>query len=261
MITYIIRECFGVILSKIMFSVLFLFFVPVISFSSIGNHNITVNVGGNFNYNFVDDNGVVPSLWINPNTSDSFIGGGFNLEVGHLYLKQKYIINALDTRVSFGMNFSDIYTVDGRRAILSEGTDIGLNSIYFQVGTTYSIGWVLDKGRVFLDMIGLGVGYINTEEIGKYSSYSETVKSGDIFTLSVNLPLGVQYIFNNNMMIGFRHRLNFAFSAEPTIKKTVSGTDVYYKPSNGGLYGMSRNQSKYLDYNLTFNIGYVFSLL
>ncbi len=238
--------------------ILFLLSIPMMSFSDI--HNFTINVGGTFSYDMIDDNGSMPSLLISPNTMDSFLGGGFDFSLGYLYLYEKYIIQGFDTRVSFGMNFNSLCRVDGRIAILGDGVENSMRAMYFNAGTTYYIGRELNFGRILIDIVGVNIGYLCTKEIRENSSKKEIIYSGGIFTLSANLPMGIQYIFDNGIMLGFKHRLNFAFSGTPTIQSTTSNNVTEYEPTTGGLYGIGSSQSKYLSYNLTFGVGYVFGL-
>ncbi len=237
---------------------LLMFITPITGFAEIGTHNFTVNVGGTFSYDMIDDNGVVPSLVISPNTTDFFLGGGFNIEIGHLYIHQKYIIHALDTRVSFGLNISDLHRVDGRLVLFADGADNYIRTLHFYAGTTYAIGREIGLGQILIDIVGVNLGYLNTKEVRETSTSKEAVYSGSIFTLSGNLPLGIQYIFDNGWMLGFKHRLTFAFSGTPTIKTSTVDDVLIYQPTSGGLYGLFNSQAKYLSYNLTLSVGYVF---
>ncbi|MGL5956557.1 MAG: hypothetical protein ACRC0X_08170 [Brevinema sp.] len=232
---------------------LLMFVVPV--YSIVGTNNMTINLGGVFNYSQIVIND--DSTKRSERLSD-YIGGGFNLEIGYLYLSQDSVIHAIDTRIGFGVNLDNPHT--GELIGLSE---IKFNTLHFYIGTTYGIGQIVGYGRILVDILGLNFGFFTANLIVSEQVDDEKVhfisRMGNNFLLSLNLPLGIQYIFNNGLMLGFRHRLDFAFSKLYTgFKSTVRDTITTSIPQDGGVFGLSKFQDSYLGYNMNFSIGYVF---
>ena len=229
------------------------------NFAAVGQNNMTVSVGGNMNYTSLTTNVIAP---INVfQDSQEFLGGGFDITLGHLYLSQGSLIHGFDTKVRFAMNFSPISKMSGIKAELPEDFSVGFNTTTVSVGTTYIIGSKIGNGRLMFDVLGLNIGYLSGEykymfkEVNAFVGY--TVKTGNNFLVSIELPLGTRYIFDNGLTLGFSHRLDFAFGGELKGMKDP-GSEVTTIEPDGSLLGSGDNQLSYLAYNLTFSLGYVF---
>ncbi|MGL4677018.1 MAG: hypothetical protein ACRCWI_05070 [Brevinema sp.] len=230
--------------------------IPVWNFTAVGTNNMTINIGGVFNYSqgVINDDSTISER--SKRMSD-YVGGGFNLEIGHLYLSQGDVIHAMDTRLSFGINFDDPH----KGQTLQSPLDIEFNTLSFSIGTSYAMGKVVGKGRILVDILGLNFGYFTANLIlsDKVESATFISRMGNNLLVSLNLPLGVQYIFNNGLMLGFKHRLDFAFSTIPTGESiAIEDNSMTTTPLGGGIFGIDQSQTSYLAYNLTFSIGYVF---
>ena len=160
------------------------------------------------------------------------------------------------------MNFSPISKMSGIKVEAPEDFYMGFDTTTFSVGTTYIIGSKIGNGRLMFDVLGLNIGYLTGayKQIDKSSSSPSEfiVKTGNNFLVSIELPLGTRYIFDNGLTLGFSHRLDFAFGGErkpgtPTMDGTTSTT-----PATGSQFGTKDSQQSYMAYNLTVSLGYVF---
>lgn len=225
-----------------------------IIFAKVDTHNIIANIGGDLNVVNLQPNFGTDAY---KNALElEFIGGGFNIEVGYLHLSSGKLIHGIDTRASFGMNFDPIYKQGGQKVDLSNNTSESFDTIYFQLGATYSLGTELKNGKILVDILGLNLGYTSPRcevvLLMQNTQITAVTKFGDGFLLGINLPLGTQYIFNNGLSIGFRHRLDFIIGSKPII----DGKNLL----SGSLLGTDKSQLNNLAYNLTFSIGYVFGI-
>ena len=233
-----------------------LFLISSAHYGAVGTNNVTIGVGGNFNYTKLSRNKNQKDLY------EEFIGGGFNISVGHLYLSQDLnqgsLIHGMDTKLGFGMNFSPIAKQNGKKVSLVEEQSFGFSDITFSLGTTYMMGAKVAKGRLMVDVLGINLGYLT----GKTKLFLNPLifihKTGNNFLLGINLPLGIHYIFDNGFSIGFRHRLDFAFGRERTGNKFSDSGDTTISTPNGSALGTKDNQASYLAYNLTLDLAYVF---
>ena len=235
--------------------------VSSVNFAAVGQNNFQITVGGNMNYTALGANGDLTAEQKKQNKQE-FLGGGFDLTLGYLYLSQGSLIHGFDTKVRFGMNFSPISKVGGEKYELPESMSMGLNTTTFSVGTTYMLGGKIGNGRLMVNVLGLNLGYLTgnrkiIETIGGTTS-TDNKKSGNSFLVGIDLPLGTQYIFDNGFSLGFSHRLDFAFGGErkpgtPTMDGTTSTT-----PATGSQFGTKDSQQSYMAYNLTVSLGYVF---
>ena len=229
------------------------------NFAAVGQNNMTISVGGNMNYTSLTTNIIAPINLFQD--SQEFLGGGFDITLGHLYLSQGSLIHGFDTKVRFAMNFSPISKISGIKAELPEDFSVGFNTTTVSVGTTYIIGSKIGNGRLMFDVLGLNIGYLSGDykymfkEVNDFVGY--TVKTGNNFLVSIELPLGTRYIFDNGLTLGFSHRLDFAFGGELKGMKDP-GSEVTTIEPDGSLLGSGDNQLNYLAYNLTFSLGYVF---
>ena len=234
--------------------------VSSVNFAAVGQNNMTVTVGGNMNYTSLTTNVTAPVNIFQD--SQEFLGGGFDITLGHLYLSQGSLIHGFDTKIRFAMNFSPISKMSGIKVEAPEDFYMGFDTTTFSVGTTYIIGSKIGNGRLMFDVLGLNIGYLTGayKQIDKSSSSPSEfiVKTGNNFLVSIELPLGTRYIFDNGLTLGFSHRLDFAFGGELTdFEDSTSGGVSSYIPK-GSLLGSGDNQLSYLAYNLTFSLGYLF---
>ncbi|MGL5955249.1 MAG: hypothetical protein ACRC0X_01385, partial [Brevinema sp.] len=158
-------------------------------------------------------------------------------------------------------NFDPVKTIMGQEVNLPDKTTASFNTLNVYLGTTYAVGTQVGEGRILVDILGLNLGYFSADPRTKVSDPKATSvsKLGNHLLVSLNLPLGTQYIFDNGLMLGFRHRLDFAFSSEPKdVTRTVDGTTRTTTLGSGGYYGTGKTQAAYMAYNLTFSIGYAF---
>ena len=242
------------------FSILLLsIFFTASAYASIGTHNGLVSIGGGLGYNSTTNNTLNPLAGVA--NGAGYVGGGYTIELGYLYLKDaNSFIHGVDTRLSFGQHFNSQTTADGEKIELPEGVKSSFDTTFFQVGTTYQIGLKTGPGRLMIDIFGLNLGYlsanINSSSTGAGMTFESKNKMGNNFLLGFNLPLGINYIMDNGLMIGFRHRIDMAFGAEYGMLESSDGTTI--SPDKGSRLGFADNQAQYLAYNLTFNIGYAF---
>ena len=191
-----------------------------------------------------------------------FLGGGFDVTLGYLYLSQGSLIHGFDTKARFAMNFSPVYKMGGEKAVLEDGMKMGLNTTSFSVGSTYMIGKKLGSGRLMVNVIGLNLGYLtgNNKISMTTPEMTQNGKTGNSFLVGIDLPLGTQYIFDNGFSVGFSHRLDFALGGENTTGSTekIDGNNATYTPNEGSLFGTKDGQQSYMAYNLTVSLGYVF---
>ena len=234
-------------------------FISSANFAAVGQHNFQATVGGNMNYTTLGANGDLTAAEKKENKQE-FLGGGFDVTLGYLYLSQGSLIHGFDTKVRFGMNFSPVYKMGGEKAVLEDGVKMGLNTTTFSVGTTYMLGGKVGNGRLMVNVLGLNLGYLT----GNNKSSSETpeatynYKTGNSFLVGIDLPLGTQYIFDNGFSIGFSHRLDIALGGEyKQGDPKMDGTTATI-PATGSQFGTDKTQSSYLAYNLTVSLGYVF---
>ncbi|MGL5956556.1 MAG: hypothetical protein ACRC0X_08165, partial [Brevinema sp.] len=121
-------------------------FIPVLGYAAVGQNNMTINVGGGLNYS--------QATWNEPKDVDAkdrtstALGGGFSIELGHLYLGQGSIIHAMDTRLGFGMNFDPVKTIMGQEVNLPDKTTASFNTLNVYLGTTYAVGTQVGEGRI-----------------------------------------------------------------------------------------------------------------
>ncbi len=255
--------------------------LPVAGFSAVTANNFTVNVGGAFNYSQMTMNGYKDMGMTAKQAGTSYMGGGFNVELGHLHLSQGSLIHAFDTRLGFAMNFDGISKLGGEKVELPKGCSMSFNPMYVYVGTTYAMGAKMGNGTLLVDVLGLNLGYFgaSSKSVGSFgfgddgeeeeevasiadsSKMTMIAKDGGAFLVSLNLPLGTQYVFDNGFSVGFRHRLDFAFgsTSDEEGKVKVDGTTTTYT-SKGSQFGTKDGQSSYLAYNLTVSLGYAFGL-
>jgi len=231
------------------------------AYASVGTHNGTINVGGAFNFATTSSN--APTGQEKKDSTETFLGGGFNVELGYLYLSSGTLIQGFDTRLSFGMNYDGVYQKGGNPVNFPKSMSQSLDTMYFQVGTTYQLGTVLGKGRILVDVLGLNLGIISLKDVlnQKVAETESTIiqKGGNAFLIGINLPLGTQYIFDNGFTLGFRHRLDFALGGERSgLGGESNGTTTTIFYDKGSQFGTHNNQKSYLAYNLTFSLGYVF---
>lgn len=241
--------------------------VVIMCFSTVVGHArtrvnmVTLNVGGTFNYAQWSPN--VGTDQFQKDNTRKYIGGGFNVELGNLSLGGTKTLHGTDTRLSFGMNFDPIYKIGDNSVNLAKGNKMDFNSLFVYISTTYVVGTILNEGRFLVDLFGFNLGYLTGELSSKVSVSGQKVttvsKVGSHFLVGVNLPLGIQYIFKNGFILGFRHRLDFAFSTSPEIGSPKTEGDKITVPMNrGGIFGTRDSQFYYMSYNLTFSIGYAF---
>ena len=235
---------------------LVLFLISSAHYGAVGTNNVTIGVGGNFNYTKLSRNKNQKDLY------EEFIGGGFNISVGHLYLSQDLsqgsLIHGMDTKLGFTMNFSPIAKQGGNKVDLIEGQSFGFSDITFSLGTTYMLGAKVAKGRLMVDVLGINLGYLTGKTRLFLNPTTFIHKTGNNFLLGINLPLGIRYIFDNGFSIGFSHRLDFAFGKGRTENRFSYLGDTTISTPDGSALGTKDNQASYLAYNLTLDIAYVF---
>ncbi len=221
-------------------------FIPAVA--SANEHTFTANVGGGFNasfffpYNTTNYNDVA----LNQYESES-LGGGFNIEMGYIWMSSGALIHALDSRLGFGQNYSTIYQID-KGSLKKYDEEYKLESTFAYVGTTYSLGRKHENITYLVDIIGVNLGWIQSTLSIDGSLYN----MGSNLLVSANLPGGTSFIFDEGLSLSFRHRLDFAFGGEPTWG--THGID------SGSYFGSGSDQTGYLAYNLTVSVGYSFGL-
>lgn len=226
---------------------------PAITFSAVGTNNFTFNVGGTFNVSSIYGN-ANQTIPIKERTT-AFLGGGFNMELGHLYLSQGNVVTGADTRFGFGMNYDKLHTIGGRG--IDTNIDVSFNTLSVYLGSTFVIGKKLNAGHLLFDIAGLDMGYFIGAQRQKLNNITANILTGNHFLLSINLPLGTQFIFNNGLIIGFRHQLDMAFAplvSDPIVE--TDGINTIVRPNRGGVFGNSRAQDTLLSYSLTFSLGF-----
>ena len=229
------------------------------NFAAVGQNNVQITVGGNMNYTTLGVNGDFTAEE-KKQMKTEFLGGGFDVTLGYLYLSQGSLIHGFDTKVRFGMNFSPISKEGGEKVELPEGMSIGLNTTTFSVGTTYMLGGKMGNGRLMVNVLGLNLGYLtgNNKNTTTTPEMTQNSKTGNSFLVGIDLPLGTQYIFDNGFSLGFSHRLDFALGGEyKQGDPKTDGTTVTI-PATGSFFGTKDTQSSYMAYNLTVSLGYVF---
>ena len=237
-------------------------FISSANFAAVGQHNFQATVGGNMNYTTLGANGDLTAADKKENKQE-FLGGGFDVTLGYLYLSQGSLIHGFDTKVRFGMNFSPAYKQGGESVELPEGMSMGLNTTTFSLGTTYMLGGKVGNGRLMVNVLGLNLGYLTgnnyySETVGGIKS-SQNSKTGNSFLVGIELPLGAQYIFDNGFSLGFSHRLDIALGGKPKQgTDTTDGTTTTIPMDEGSYFGTDKTQQSYLAYNLTVSLGYVF---
>ena len=238
------------------------------NFAAVGQNNFQITVGGNMNYTTTTGNGAVTAEQ-KKLAKDEFLGGGFDVTLGYLYLSQGSLIHGFDTKVRFGMNFSPASKSGGKKfdaeaALGIKGATMGLNTTTFSVGTTYMLGGKVGNGRLMVNVLGLNLGYLtgNIKTTAPILGLDVTanVKTGNSFLVGIDLPLGTQYIFDNGFSLGFSHRLDIALGGKNTTGRTTTteGLDTTTTPNEGSVFGTDKSQFSYLAYNLTVSLGYVF---
>ncbi len=228
--------------------------LPVAGFSGITANNLTINVGGGFSSVLL--NTYTPSFenLVSMDTNVvHYLGGGLSVELGHLFLSQGNFVHALDTRLGF--NMGGVANADGSDSMY---VDTGIEPMAIYAGTTYAMGFKAGKGRLLFDIIGVNLGYFSGDMIYfEEGSTKElyTMKSGNAMLVSFNLPLGMHYVFDNGLMLGFRHRVDTAIGADPEYNDD-------FEITSGSIYGnnVDKFQMGYLSYNATLSIGFAFGL-
>lgn len=243
----------------VIFAVLFL--ISSTHYGAVGVNNVTVNVGGNFNYTGVGTN--AGSNQEKDSAYTQFLGGGFDVSIGHLHISDGYdLIHGLESKTRFMMNFDTIYSAGG--FAVPNQFDVTFDTLSITVGTVYMMGTKIDKGRVLVDVLGLEIGYmigridIETKEVAGMDDHKLVLDTGSSFLIGITLPLGIRYILNNGLSIGFSHRLDIALgrgSSDVTVDTSGNTTTII---PNGSALGYRDHQSNYLAYNLSLNIGLVF---
>ncbi len=217
--------------------------IPTLVFAEMpaGTHHFTLNAGGTFGASFFksDYDGYTPRLF----------GGGYTFELGYMYLIEDYSFSgmslAIDGRFSFGQTFSPTTNFTGYG--ISESTG-HMTTTHFYVGATFALGVPLYKGSLLVDVLGINLGCISGQIL--VNDLSGNVDLGNAFLLSATLPLGLQYVFDTGLMVGFRQRLDFAFGVSPEYKNG--------SVDSGGWFGTGSEQSFYMAYNITVTVGYAF---
>ena len=222
----------------------------------VGTNNLTVTVGGNFNHTTLGTN--TGTDIERKNNRQEYLGGGFNISLGHLYLTQGSLIHGIDTKLRVTMNFNNYCKIGGEKVQFPTSYTSVFNTTSFSLGTTYIIGTRVGIGRLMVDVVGVNIGYLTGTFKTELSSTISNVKTGSSFLIGIELPFGTQYIFDNGFSISFSHRLDFAFGKEMTdAEMTIDGDSSTIIP-NGSTLGSKESQENYLAYNLTVSLGYIF---
>ncbi len=134
-------------------------------------------------------------------------------------------------------------------------------TMHLYAGATYIVGAKVGPGTLLVDALGVNIGWINNKFNMSCTYDGKTEKNsydyGNSLLFSVNLPLGTQFVFDNGLMLGFRHRLDFQFGSE--FKYTFDSNDEF-KYESGSYFGTRDDQQLYLAYNLTVSVGFAFGL-
>lgn len=226
--------------------ILILLFSFTSNIYAIKTHNGTFNFGGVFNYAQFTSN--------NTHQNNTTSGGGFNAELGYLYLNNfsSTLLLGIDTRLSFGMNYNRFAKINNN-TVSSSYTNNTFSTIYTQVGTSLQIGASFESGVVLVDLLGINLGYQNStgySPLGDLGNH-DLIEYGHGFLFGINLPLGITFILANGFIMGFRQRLDFIFSPEPVYR--INNVDMIY----GGLFGLKKDQNIYFSYNITFSLGFI----
>lgn len=236
----------------------FFLITPEFLSAGVGRHNATINIGGEFKYTEFS-----PNKGTSQERKDGkreYMGGGLNVDLGYLYLTKGTLIHGFDTRLIFALiNFSPLYKSGGKAAkdVLVDGKTSVFSSKYLTIGTTYILGSKLDRGRLMIDVLGVNIGWFTARDLRKVNGEMNWTIYGNSLLLGVNLPLGTQYIFDNGFMIGFHHRLDFAFGNEKSIHLiNVANNQTDDTLATDAVFGTGKNQHSYLAYNIAFSIGY-----
>ncbi len=233
---------------------LVLLLLPVISHSFVFENNITARIGGAFNGGFIIPNDITATEEYN--SEFETLGGGYSVEVGYLWLQRGFLTQAVDARLGFGQNFGSADKAYGA-SITHYPYVFNVRTMHAYVGATYTVGTMIGPGTFMVDTLGLNFGWMGAKVNYSYADSGATTETkmnyGNSFLLSVNLPLGMQYIFNNGISLGFRHRVDFAFGAEYKSK-----SDGSYE--SGSHFGTGSQQNLYIAYNLTISAGFTFGI-
>ncbi len=233
-----------------------LFLIAPVHYGTVGVNNVSISVGGNFNYITLGTN--LGTDIEKKNNRQEYLGGGFDISLGHLYLSQDTLIHGMDTKLRFTMNFNNHSKIGGEKVQFPISYTSVFNTISFSLGTTYMIGTRVGTGRLMISVGGINIGYLTGTFKTELSSIISNVKTGNSFLIGIELPFGTQYIFDNGFSIGFSHHLDFAFGREMTdAKMTIDGDSSTITP-NGSRLGSKESQENFLEYNLAVNVGYVF---
>ncbi len=224
---------------------LILLILPVISHTAVLENNITVRIGGVFNAGFTIPNDITA-------TEDYIrefetLGGGYVAEVGYLWLlRGESTIQAIDVRLGGGQSFGAATKAFGA-SIPTDPYSLNTYITGVYIGATHTIGTAAGPGIYMMDTLGFNLGWLGaTVRCSVSSDGKATEKSidyGNSFLFAVKLPLGMQYIFDNGISVGFRHRLDFAFGSE-----------------SGSHFGTGRYQNLHIIYNLTLSAGFTFGI-
>ena len=234
-----------------------LFLISSAHYGAVGVNNVSISIGGNFNYTGLGIN--TGSDQQKKDAFRQFLGGGFDVSIGHLRISDgNYLIHGLESKTRFMMNFDTVYSSGG--FAVPDRYAATFNTLSLTVGTVYMMGTRLDNGRVLVDVLGLEIGYmtgritIDDEEV----DHKLILETGSSFLIGITLPLGVRYILDNGFSIGLSHRLDIALGrGSSDARVNTSGNTTTITP-NGSFLGYRPHQSNYLAYNLSLNIGLVF---
>ena len=234
-----------------------LFLISSAHYGAVGVNNVSISVGGNFNYTGLGSN--IGSAQDKKNAYSRYLGGGFDVSIGHLRISEGYnLIHGLESKTRFMMNFDTIYSSGG--LAVPDQYAATFNTLSLTAGTTYMMGTKVDNGRVLVDVLGLEIGFmigrIDIDDKGADHKY--ILDTGSSFLIGITLPLGVRYILDNGFSIGLSHRLDIALGrGSSDVTTDTSGNTTTITP-NGSALGYRDHQNNYLAYNLSLNIGLVF---
>ena len=229
------------------------------NFAAVGQNNFQFTVGGAMNYTTLGMNGEATAEVKKANKQE-YLGAGFDVTLGYLYLSQGSLIHGFDTKARFAMTFSPAYKLRGERTESVNKSYQGLHTTSFSVGSTYMIGKKLNTGRLMVNVLGLNLGYLtgNIKQVTPGQTMTINNKTGNSFLVGIDLPLGTQYIFDNGFSVGFSHRLDFALGKESTEGDSTMDGTTKTNTQNGSQFGTKDGQQSYMAYNLTVSLGYVF---
>ena len=230
------------------------------NFAAVGENNFQITIGGAMNSTTLGTN--IGTTEETRASKIGFLGGGFDITVGHLYLSQGSLIHGFDTKLRFDMKFNSVYKYGGEKIELPKDVSMELNNINFSVGSTYIMGVKLGNGRLLVNVIGLNLGYLTGTFKVSFKMDADQLninqRTGNSFLVGIDLPLGTQYIFDNGLSLGFSHRVDFAFGGEYKADSPVIDGNNSTTSATGSMFGSKNSQQSYLAYNLTVSLGYVF---